>query len=209
MSNQQFLHQFEQKVKSHINKEGELNNRTLRLQHLIDSVGYDDFRRELESIRKYEDNLASKCLPRMVRDINRMTKDISNQYRASSLHFSQLDGQLKYNHEGTVGDQASSITKVKHGKSYVEQSCKKLALPDLLDAYESIADTMTKEAMQRQESLAMDDLDRMVDYMDERYVTDMPLVCDAEIAEAFLDGHQIDLEFSQLNDELIDAWLKD
>lgn len=130
-------------------------------------------------------------------------RNISNAY----IDFQQIQASLSYPHSQEVGTQEQVLTKVHSKKEQISNKQGAIKSQNLLGNYDELVSRHEKEG-QRLAKANDKDLCRVVNHMDSRYMTDIPDLSDKEEVQNFLSMEQLDLEFTQLEDENLDAWLK-
>ena len=130
-------------------------------------------------------------------------RNISNAY----LDFQQIQSSLCYPHSQEVGTQEQVLTKVHSKKEQISNKQGAIKSQNLLGNYDELVSRHEKEG-QRLAKANDKDLCRVVNHMDSRYMTDIPDLSDKEEVQNFLSMEQLALEFTQLEDENLDAWLK-
>lgn len=130
-------------------------------------------------------------------------RNISNAYH----DFQQIQASLCYPHSQEVGTQEQVLTKVHSKKEQISNKQRAIKSQNLLGNYDELVSRHEKEG-QRLAKANDKDLCRVVNHMDSRYMTDIPDLSDKEEVQNFLSMEQLTLEFTQLEDENLDAWLK-
>ena len=130
-------------------------------------------------------------------------RKISNAY----IDFQQIQASLCYPHSQEVGTQEQVLTKVHSKKEQISNKQGAIKSQNLLGNYDELVSCHKKEG-QRLAKTNDKDLSRVVNHMDSRYMTDIPDLSDKEEVQNFLSMEQLALEFTQLEDENLDAWLK-
>ena len=130
-------------------------------------------------------------------------RKISNAY----IDFQQIQASLCYPHSQEVGTQEQVLTKVHSKKEQISNKQGAIKSQNLLGNYDELVSRHEKEG-QRLAKANDKDLCRVVNHMDSRYMTDIPDLSDKEEVQNFLSMEQLALEFTQLEDENLDAWLK-
>ena len=130
-------------------------------------------------------------------------RNISNAY----FNFQQIQASLSYPHAQEVGTQEQVLTKVHSKKEQISNKQGAIKSQNLLGNYDELVSRHEKEG-QRLAKANDKDLCRVVNHMDSRYMTDIPDLSDKEEVQNFLSMEQLTLEFTQLEDENLDAWLK-
>ena len=130
-------------------------------------------------------------------------KNLSNAY----IEFQQIQASLSYPHTQEVGTQEQVLTKVHSKKEEIATKQGAIKSQNLLGNYDELVSRHEKEG-QRLAKTNDKDLCRVVNHMDSRYMTDIPDLSDKEEIQNFLSMDQLALEFTQLEDENLDAWLK-
>ena len=133
--------------------------------------------------------------------LDRLKSDALRKISNAYIDFQQIQASLCYPHSQEVGTQEQVLTKV-HSKK--EQAIKS---QNLLGNYDELVSCHKKEG-QRLAKTNDKDLSRVVNHMDSRYMTEIPDLSDKEEVQNFLSMEQLALEFTQLEDENLDAWLK-
>ena len=118
-------------------------------------------------------------------------RNLSNAY----IDFQQIQASLSYPHTQEVGTQEQVLTKVHSKKEQISNKQGAIKSQNLLGNYDELVSRHEKEG-------------RVVNHMDSRYMTDIPDLSDKEEVQNFLSIEQLALEFTQLEDENLDAWLK-
>lgn len=130
-------------------------------------------------------------------------RKISNAY----IDFQQMQASLSYPHSQEVGTQEQVLTKVHSKKEQISNKQGAIKSQNLLGNYDELVSRHEKEG-QRLAKTNDKDLCRVVNHMDSRYMTEIPDLSDKEEVQNFLSMEQLALEFTQLEDENLDAWLK-
>ena len=139
--------------------------------------------------------------------LGRLKSDAARKISNAYLDFQQIQASLSYPHSQEVGTQEQVLTKVHSKKEQISNKQGAIKSQNLLGNYDELVSRHEKEG-QRLAKANDKDLCRVVNHMDSRYMTDIPDLSDKEEVQNFLSMEQLALEFTQLEDENLDAWLK-
>ena len=139
--------------------------------------------------------------------LGRLKSDAARKISNAYLDFQQIQASLSYPHTQEVGTQEQVLTKVHSKKEQISIKQGAIKSQNLLGNYDELVSRHVKEG-QRLAKANDKDLCRVVNHMDSRYMTDIPDLSDKEEIQNFLSMEQLVLEFTQLEDENLDAWLK-
>lgn len=139
--------------------------------------------------------------------LGRLKSDAARKISNAYIDFQQIQASLSYPHSQEVGAQEQVLTKVHSKKEQISNKQGAIKSQNLLGNYDELVSRHEKEG-QRLAKANDKDLCRVVNHMDSRYMTDIPDLSDKEEVQNFLSMEQLALEFTQLEDENLDAWLK-
>ena len=139
--------------------------------------------------------------------LDRLKSDALRKISNAYIDFQQIQASLCYPHSQEVGTQEQVLTKVHSKKEQISNKQGAIKSQNLLGNYDELVSRHEKEG-HRLAKANDKDLCRVVNHMDSRYMTDIPDLSDEEEVQNFLSMEQLALEFTQLEDENLDAWLK-
>ncbi len=139
--------------------------------------------------------------------LGRLKSDAARKISNAYLDFQQIQASLSYPHTQEVGTQEQVLIKVHSKKEQISNKQGAIKSQNLLGNYDELVSRHEKEG-QRLAKANDKDLCRVVNHMDSRYMKDIPDLSDKEEVQNFLSMEQLTLEFTQLEDENLDAWLK-
>lgn len=139
--------------------------------------------------------------------LGRLKSDAARKISNAYLDFQQIQASLSYPHTQEVGTQEQVLIKVHSKKEQISNKQGAIKSQNLLGNYDELVSRHEKEG-QRLAKANDKDLCRVVNHMDSRYMIDIPDLSDKEEVQNFLSMEQLALEFTQLEDENLDAWLK-